>query len=71
MASATSTPGPSHSLGGPAAAQRPNTPNGGIEELLPLVMQLTNAEQVINFYLLPNLLHFCENSSSFCIVFTR
>lgn len=51
MASTTSTPGPSHALGGPAAGPRPNTPSGGIEELLPLVMQLTNAEQVINYYL--------------------
>lgn len=44
MASAASATGSSHS--GPTAAARPNTPSGGMEELLPLVLQLTNAEQV-------------------------
>jgi hypothetical protein len=42
MASTAAAPG-SHS----AAANRPNTQSGGgMDELLPLVLQLTNAEQV-------------------------
>ena len=38
MASTTSAPAQSPG--------RPGSPNGGMEELLPLVLQLTNAEQV-------------------------
>lgn len=53
MASTASTTGSTHSLasgGGPTSqgnnTNNSNASNGGMEELLPLVLQLTNAEQV-------------------------
>jgi hypothetical protein len=46
MASAASANGSTHSLSaGPATAGNPSG-GGGMEELLPLVLQLTNAESV-------------------------
>ena len=50
MASTASATGSTHSLatgGGPTSqGNNSNANNGGMEELLPLVLQLTNAEQV-------------------------